>query len=112
MGTANPDKVDMRVWRGGCETVQQMLDQGWDVISQCQNQACRLQMRVDLAAMVLVGGPDASLWNRTPPCRRVGCAGAVWFLGRAPRMSRHRRLEADWPEDRPARGVTGYRGPR
>jgi hypothetical protein len=48
--------------RRKCETVQQMIDQRWEVSSRCQ--VCRMELRVDLR------GPS-SWWRRGGPPRRA-----------------------------------------
>jgi hypothetical protein len=98
MGTKKPDLVPMEIWRGGCETVQQMADQGWDVVSQCK--VCRLEMAVRLDWIMRISGPDTSLWNRTARCRRRLCQGEARFLGRPPGCFDYRPLEAPWPASR------------
>ena len=110
MGSKRPDNVPMVIWRGGCEAVGQMRDQGWQVISKCQ--ACGLQMVVSLPDLVALLGPDFSLWNRRPPCKRIGCTGRVAFLAKPPRCYQYRELAAEWPAGKLAKGDTGYRGPR
>jgi hypothetical protein len=109
MGSANPERVPMKTWRGGCETVVQMIDQHWAVIGRCTR--CQLKFEVDLSLIVRVSGPRTSLWNRTGRCKVVGCGGAVRFMGKPPRVTFFQDLEADWPEGvKP--GTTGYVGPR
>ena len=55
-------------------------------------------MRVNLAVLIRVSGPDLSLWNRKARCRRVGCLGHVEFQGKAPGTSFHSALNAPWPD--------------
>lgn len=95
MGSRNPDRVPLANRRSKCETVQQMQDQAWDLLSKCDT--CGLLMRVDLATIIKVRGPEFSLWNRTSRCRRVGCGGRVEFLAKAPRMGWHEPLRAPGP---------------
>lgn len=66
----------------------------WEVISYCRS--CYLMMRVDLALVERISGPDAVLWNRQSKCRRIGCAGTVEFQGRPPEVYSHIRLFAQW----------------
>lgn len=82
----------MRIRRAKCETVEAMQRDGWDVISRCQQ--CGLIMRVNLALIIRVRGPEVSLWNRKERCRRLGCTGWVEFQARAPGMSIHDALSA------------------
>ena len=110
MGAANPDRVPMIRWRGGCETVQQMIDDNWIVFSHCLR--CRVKQHVNLHLVKAANGADFSLWNRRPPCKVVGCDGRVRFEGKAPAMSQARELAAEWPPDKPPKGQTGYKGPR
>ena len=91
MGHRNPDRVPLSYRRARCETVSAMRRDGWDVLSQCP--VCGLVMTVDLALMIRVSGPAVSLWNRRAKCRRLGCAGKVQFLAKAPGMPSHERLE-------------------
>ncbi len=110
MGSRRPDNVPMEIWRGGCETVQQMRDQGWEVISHCP--VCDLRMRVRLDWIARLSGHDTSLWNRRSPCRKLFCKGQVRFLGRPPGCTQYHRVEAPWPAARGEPGRTGYQGPR
>ncbi len=82
-----------------------MEAQRWDVIACCQS--CGLIMRVDLATIGKVRGPGFSLWNRMSRCRRLGCSGIVEFQAKAPGMTVHERLEAPWPDGRPALPAKG-----
>lgn len=95
MGHRNPDRVPLSYRRERCETVGQMQRDGWEVVSCCQ--VCGLVMRVDLAALIKLRGPNLSLWNRKARCRRVGCLGHVAFQGRAPGMTFHEALTARSP---------------
>jgi hypothetical protein len=96
MGTRNPDRIALSLRRRGCETVDQMRRQGWDVVCRCRD--CGLLMRVDLAMIIRVRGPHLSLWNRTARCRRLGCLGHVEFQARAPGMASHEALTAPFPD--------------
>jgi hypothetical protein len=87
-----------------------MRDQGWHVISKCTT--CSLQMAVALPDLIKLVGVEFSLWNRRPPCKRIGCTGRVMFMAKPPGCYQYHQLEAEWPEGRPAKGDTGYRGPR
>jgi hypothetical protein len=96
MGSRNPDRVPLAFHRGRCETVQQMIDQGWEVSSRCQ--VCRMELRVDLPAIACLRGPKFSLWNRRSRCKGLHCRGVVNFYAKAPGMG--------WPEPLQAeRGV-------
>lgn len=110
MGTKHPDNVAPVIWRGGCEYADQMLERHWTVISQCL--VCRTKLATNLRHIVAIKGREFSLWNQRPPCRVVGCQGRVQFLGKPPQRSSFMVLEAEWPPGRPARGDTGYEGPR
>lgn len=77
MGSRNPDRVPLAYRRARCETVQQMLDQRWEVTSRCRT--CSMELRVDLRAIACVRGAGFSLWNRNS--RRKGV-----------RLSRRRRV--------------------
>ncbi len=110
MGSRNPDRVDMAIWRGGCETVGQMVERRWDVVSKCER--CALQLHTDLRVIIKVKGPQVSLWNRRQRCRKLGCGGQVRFMAKPPGCTYYRDLDAPWPAGRPARGDSGYAGPR
>ena len=103
MGSRNPDRVPLSYRRRKCETVADMMGQGWDVLSLCER--CQLQMVVDLPMIARVRGPGFSLWNRRSHCRRVGCGGVVRFKARAPGMSWHEELDAPWPDGKPPLGA-------
>ncbi len=100
----------MGVWRGGCETVGQMIDKGWDVISRCTR--CHTQTHVPLKAVLRVRGRNFSLWNRRPRCLVVGCAAPMIYMAKPPGCFTYRDLDAVWPANRPARGDSGFEGPR
>jgi hypothetical protein len=90
VGHRNPDRVPLMARRARCETIGQMLREGWEVEAWCV--ACRLKLRVDLRTIAIVRGPTFSLWNRASRCRRVGCRGRVEFHARAPGMTGVERL--------------------
>ena len=54
-----------------------MRAEGWDVITVCTS--CGLKMQANLGRIEREKGSDFSLWDRTAPCRRLGCAGFVEF---------------------------------
>jgi len=99
MGSRNPDRVPLAYRRRRCETVTQMTEQGWDVLSSCDK--CGLQMLVDLRMIAKVRGPTFSLWSRRSRCRRIGCGGVVRFKARAPGMGWYEELDAPWPDGKP-----------
>jgi hypothetical protein len=101
MGFKKPERRTAEYWRGHAETVTQMVQQHWDVTTECA--VCRLAMRVDLALVAKVARPDVSLWNRRQPCRRLGCEGFVTFYGRPPELLRPIPLVAAWPSGKPPR---------
>ena len=80
----------MAVWRSGCETVGQMHQRRWDVITKCRR--CGLQLHANLRMVIKVNGPDFSLWNRRTRCRKVGCGGMVEFMGKPPGCGMYRAL--------------------
>lgn len=90
MGTTDPDRVPITYRRRKCESVGDMIRQGWDIHSRCMT--CGTLFRVNLRIIAKVKGPDFSLWNRKDRCRRLGCIGHVEFQGRAPDMSWHEVL--------------------
>jgi len=86
MGHRNPDRVPLHYRRSKCETVQQMTQQRWEVLSRCRG--CQLEMRVDLRTIAIVRGPGFSLWNRLSKCRRTTCRNSiVEFWAKAPGMT-------------------------
>lgn len=109
MGTTKPDNVPMGKWRGGCETVGQMIERNWHVISRCAR--CGTRTHVPLKAVVRVRGRNFSLWSRRPRCLIVGCGAPMIYMAMPPGCSTYRDLEAAWPEGVPARGDSGYWGP-
>jgi hypothetical protein len=106
MGTRNPDRVPLAYRRARCETVADMIDQGWDVISRCRK--CELLMAVDLQTIARLRGPATSLWCRKARCRRIGCGGVVEFQAKAPGMAWHEELEAPWPNGKPPAGGAAH----
>jgi hypothetical protein len=103
MGSRNLDRIPISMRRARCETVADMIRDGWDVISKCQ--ACELLMQVDLGVISRVKGGKTSLWNRRQRCRRMGCRGFVDFMAKAPGMNRHESLRAEWPASKPPKGA-------
>ena len=101
MGSRNPDRVPLHVRRARCETVEEMLAQRWEVISNCRQ--CGLMMEVNLRLVATISGPETSLWNRSSRCRRIGCTGHVRFQAKAPGMAFFDDLQAPWPDGKPAR---------
>jgi hypothetical protein len=99
MGSRNPNTVPMSQRRASCETVGEMIAQGWEVVSCCQK--CRLRMDARLKIIARLNGPQLSLWNRREPCRRLGCDGFVQFEARPPGVTIYRPLEAPWPQGKP-----------
>jgi hypothetical protein len=99
MGSRNLDRIPIRMWRSKAETVAEMLAQKWEVITSCQK--CGLAMVADLALIARETGPATSLWNRSSPCRRIGCTGAVVFMAKVPGVAFHQVLSAPWPEGKP-----------
>lgn len=95
MGSRSVDRASAVELRAVAETVKTMRDFGWEVLSHCR--ACGLKMRVDLDRAVRDLGPTASLWNRHPPCRRIGCDGRVVFEGRPASAGRFWVLEVPTP---------------
>lgn len=99
MAAKHPDRIPLRHWRSGAETVAEMRAQGWSVISICMR--CGLKLEVSLELIERVIGGRASLWQRTQRCRQVGCGGPVRFHGRPCGRSFHELLDAPWPEGKP-----------
>lgn len=100
MGSKNLDRWSREEWRGSAETVQRMLEQGWLVMTKCN--ACGLLLNADLKLIRRLKGPEFSLWNRTVPCKRVGCGGVAHFVGKPPGLGLSRQivLSAEWPGER------------
>lgn len=100
MGSRNPDRVPLHMRRAKCETVVEMIDQRWDVISKCLS--CGLLMQVDLKVIAIVKGPRFSLWGRSGRCKRLTCGGIVQFQARPPDLPWHEHLRNyDQPEPVP-----------
>jgi hypothetical protein len=110
MGHKNPDRVPLAYRRARCETVGEMIDQGWDVLTKCQ--VCELVMQTDLKLIGRVSGRDVSLWNRKARCRRLLCHGFVEFYAKAPGMDGHQPLRADDREPDPVPAWRRGRGLR
>lgn len=77
MGRRNPDRYTISDWRTACPTVRWMRAERWDVITVCTS--CGLKMQANLERIEREKGSDFSLWDRTAPCRRLGCSGFVEF---------------------------------
>ena len=60
-------------------TLDAMKAAGTCIRASCQS--CREWHDVDLDEMIRqLGSPNASLWDRSPPCERDGCKGSMLFL--------------------------------
>jgi hypothetical protein len=95
VGARNIDRIPIADLRSGHETVAEMLAAEWEVISKCDT--CHLAMAVDLDLVIWRTGPKTSLWNRSAPCRRLGCKGRVSFQARVPGGGGHQALCAPDP---------------
>lgn len=82
MGTRNLDRIALYELRHKGETVADMWKLCWRCIAVCE--ACGIELRVDLVALIRLSGPGLSLWNKTAKCRRVGCDGRVYFMASPP----------------------------
>ena len=94
MGRRNADRYSIADWRSACPTVRWMRAERWDVITCCTT--CGLRMQADLARIEREKGPEFSLWDRTVPCRRLGCSGFVEFQA-LPRNAIVRFPLTGWP---------------
>ena len=70
MGSRNPDRVPISYRRRRCESVGDMIGQGWDVHSKCQ--ACQNLFRVNLKLIAKVKGGGL---QPLEPARTVQAAG-------------------------------------
>jgi hypothetical protein len=97
MRSRNLDRISVRQWRtlAHIETVGDMIRAKWDVVSKCP--ACGLEMQAQLEVIARISGPDTSLWNRRPPCRRRLCQGRVDFWAKPPGRTAHEPLSP--PDD-------------
>ena len=59
--------------------------------------SCGLKMQANLERIEREKGSDFSLWDRTAPCRRLGCSGFVVFQA-LPRNATVRFRLSGWPE--------------
>jgi hypothetical protein len=96
MGQKNPDRIPAVEWRQRAETLAQMQQADWDVVSHCFK--CGLMMHVDLDVLIWKLGAKASLWNRNPRCRSLRCDGRVTFEAKFYRGGSYQPLTAPWPE--------------
>ncbi len=92
MSTKQPERIPFQHFHFQFRAVGLMIENGWTVVSRCEVQ---LQMSVDLALTVKVKGPDATLCNRGQRCKKVGCSGWVYFLGKHPRRIGFDALKID-----------------
>ena len=100
MGAKNRDRIPVVEWRRRAETLYEMQQAGWEVISRCST--CGLMMPVDLDVLIWRLGASASLWNRRPRCRRIGCSGRVEFQARFWPGGYYQPLSAPWPPGKPS----------
>lgn len=82
MGSRNLDRISVTEWRHKCPTVADMWRGGWKVRAFCET--CELELQVNLDTLIRAGGPAVVLWDRTTPCKRVGCVGRMFFKGYPP----------------------------
>jgi len=76
MGRRNPDRIPFSYRRRQADTVQQMREQGWDIIARCDH--CRVMLRVDLRVVIRMRGREFSLWNQDPlQGRRLHWVGVI-----------------------------------
>jgi hypothetical protein len=77
-----------------------MIEDGWVVMAKCG--ACAIVLNVDLKLISRIKGRGFSLWNKTAPCKRVGCGGVAHFIGNPPGLGRSHQivLNAEWPGPR------------
>jgi hypothetical protein len=96
MGIKRPDQIGTTQWREGVETVGQMYAKCWELIARCR--ACGVVLLVDLRVIIVMLGPDFSLWNRHTQCRVIvysgRCPGVVDFSFKAPGMTAPKPLAA------------------
>ena len=60
-----------------CATLGGMVHHGTRVRATCQK--CKVCLDVDPVPILAKLGPKATLLNRHPPCRVVGCDGSIIF---------------------------------
>jgi hypothetical protein len=80
MGGQNPDDLGSMITAERAWTVAQLWALRILVEARCSG--CNVRLRVDLDGLIRARGPDYSLWNKSPRCRVIGCAGRVAFWGR------------------------------
>ena len=100
MGAKNLDRIPAAAWRQRIETVADFIRDHIEVITDCPR--CGLQMVVNLPMVARVSGPETSLWNRKPRCRKLGCGGRATLKAKLPGKGYYEALEAPWPSDKPA----------
>lgn len=103
MGSRNEDRIPLIARRSRCETVADMIAQGWDVYAQCRTPRCGCRLRVDLQKVARVLGPNFSPWDKPQRCRGVGCSDLMDLWAKAPGMAFHEPLvSVTLPEELPA----------
>lgn len=86
--------------RPAFETVERMAKAGWGLRTRCDK--CRLELNLSWRVVIMVLGPNYSLWNRKARCRKVMCSGHTIFLGRHhPRAHWEALTASDKPVYRP-----------
>ena len=63
---------------GWCATIGGMVHYGARVRAECRK--CKVCLEVDLIPLLAKLGPQATLLDRHPPCRVVGCDGEILFV--------------------------------
>ena len=101
MGARNHDRIFISEFRPSTETVKDMFDRKWIVITKCRD--CELKLYVNIVALMHYMGPDVSLWNKRRRCLKVGCEGWTTFWAQRPYRNIYEELSAPWPEGGPPR---------
>jgi hypothetical protein len=96
MGRADPERWRAEQWRAAAPYAGAMLRFGWAVIATCGK--CNLATNVDLRVIIALKGERYDLWNKTAPCKRVGCSGTANFSFKPPELTRFQPLSAEWPK--------------
>jgi hypothetical protein len=96
MGHRKSENWRAEEWRAAAPYVEAMIRFGWSVIAKCQK--CGLTTHVDLRVIAKLKGSKYDLWNKTAPCKRVGCTdGVAHFQFRPPELTRYQVMSAGWP---------------
>ncbi len=97
MSTKSPDVICTPPAPEAALTLAEMHALRWLLVARCNK--CRLAVRVNLALLIRVHGPDWIWWGRQPPCPGVDCRdGRLTYIARSIKGGSPRSLASEAPQ--------------